>query len=151
MDQLVVGCIVDNSSNPSFVHTTLRAPGEVACVQPQGTVFLAAPPHADWVNGGGAILILAASVLAHIFASCGRAFSCPQSYSAWASCPKRCPWLDAAWKELGVVSQVLSLALGHITECNKDLCLHGAYMPRSPPVVVPKTPSIPSYLIICAT
>ena len=36
---------------------------------------------------------------AHIFCSCGRAFSCSGCWGTCANCPERCPWLGAGWKE----------------------------------------------------
>ena len=46
MDQVIVGCIVDNIDNPCFARTTLRTTGEVPQVQPQGAGLLVA--CLDW-------------------------------------------------------------------------------------------------------
>ena len=55
-DQFVVGCIIDNIDYSCLACTTLRAPGEVPHVQPQGPVLLVASPHTDCVYAAGANL-----------------------------------------------------------------------------------------------
>lgn len=74
------------NTNPCAVHTTLGDPGGVPHLQPQGTVLLISL-HS---YRRGLILVLAAGAPTLILASCG----------ACASCPERCPWLRANWKEL---------------------------------------------------
>ena len=56
MDRFIIGCIVDNISNPCLVCTARRAPGEVPHVQPQGPVLLVVSPHADCVSVAGTSL-----------------------------------------------------------------------------------------------
>ena len=55
-DQFVVGRIIDNIDYSCLACTTLRAPGEVPHVQPQGPVLLVASPHTDCVYAAGANL-----------------------------------------------------------------------------------------------
>ena len=55
-DQFIVGCIIDNINYSCLACTTLRAPGEVPHVQPQGSVLLVASPHTDCVYAAGANL-----------------------------------------------------------------------------------------------
>ena len=55
-DKLVVGCIVDNSNDPCFASTTLRAPGKVPHIQSQGTVLLIASSNSDCVYAARANL-----------------------------------------------------------------------------------------------
>ena len=53
------------------------------------------PAHGLCVCGGGQSLCWQRGVPAHTSASCGRAFSCPRSYGACASCPERCLRVEA--------------------------------------------------------
>ena len=58
------------------------------------------PAHGLCVCCGGQSLCWQWGIPAHTSASCGRIFTCPQSYGACASCPERCALLGTGWKEL---------------------------------------------------
>ena len=49
-DQLVVGGVVDDVDDPGLAGDALGAPGEVALVEPEGTVLLVAAPHPQGVD-----------------------------------------------------------------------------------------------------
>ena len=82
---------------PVFACMTLGAPREAAAF---GLKVLTAdsPTHGIW---WGLVLVSEGGYPSSFFALCGRVFSCPGSYGACASCPKRCLYI-------GVGDRILS-------------------------------------------
>ena len=97
MHPFIARCFAGNVNNSCFASTTLQAPGEVTHNQPQGWVLLVTFLHMDYVYVVGPMLVFVAGHPGLYSRFLDVAFSCPQSYSACASCLKRCPWPGPTW------------------------------------------------------